>query len=39
LTATSFLPIILYKKTHREWLAISVTVVIAMLLLSLPFWT
>lgn len=39
LTATSFLPIILYKKIHREWLAISVTVIIVMLLLSLPFWT
>lgn len=33
------LPILLYKKTRHEWLAISVPVVIDLFLISLPFWS
>lgn len=32
-------PILLYKKTRHEWLAISVPVVIDLFLISLPFWS
>jgi|GEM_PF-2667977 hypothetical protein len=39
LIATSLLPILLYKKTRHEWLAISVPVVIDLFLISLPFWS
>ena len=37
LTAASLLPIILYKKTQRKWLAIWGPVVIVLFLISLPF--
>ena len=38
LAAASLLPIFLYKKTQRTWLAISLSVAIVAFLISLPFW-